>query len=230
MSKFIILIGLGLFCAIPMFAQTALKLNMHSQFEPFENSQFYDDGSTETDNGFDLSILPSPTISFYKENGNFHEIGLSRIQFSVDEDKTTRFSNGNYVIINGVKETSLNICLRYDYNYAITNNEKAMVGYLGISASPSYNSIIIDPHVNSSYKGKYITAYAAFGFVPRFIWKLNQSIYVDLNIPINLYQITYNRTRIFNSSLSVKDQSWDHFESIFLPKNYEVRLGVGIIL
>lgn len=213
-----------------VLGQTALKLNMHLQYQPFENTHVRDSIYTEIQEGFDLSVLPSPTISFYKENGSFHEIGLSRIQYIVDDDITTLNRPGVTQITNGAKETTFNIGFRYDYNILLSNKEDPFSIYMGASASPSFTSITNEPKVSSSYKRTQIGTSIYVGVVPRVIWKVSSKLFFDLNVPVNLYELSYKWQKIHNPSLPIEQQSNGGFESTFMPKNYEVRLGVGVML
>lgn len=71
------------------FAQKALKINAHFQYQAFENS-YTRDSITYLYEESNLSILPSPTFSIYTEKGSFHEIGLSQLQFGIDDNKSTQ--------------------------------------------------------------------------------------------------------------------------------------------
>lgn len=229
MRKSILFILVAFTFSIKVWGQTALKLNMHLQYQPFEYTHVIDSIYTEVKEGFDLSVLPSPTISFYKENGSFHEIGLSRIQYIVDDDITTLNRPGVTQITNGSKETTFNIGFRYDYNILLSNKENPFSVYTGVSASPSFTSITNEPKVRS-YKRTQVGTSVYIGLVPRVIWKINSQLFFDLNIPVNLYELSYKWQKIHNPSLPLKQTSNGAFESTFIPKHYEVRLGVGIML
>lgn len=232
MKKLILLISCLLPLSTFMFAQTAFKLNVHLQYQSYPTTKSYDGiNYTYTDENYQVNILPAPTIIMYRQNGNFHEIGISRLQFNIDDNSILRTDLDEHsVYTDGAKETTFNLGVRYDYNFCLTNKDKSLIGYLGVSISPIYHSRINDPYVNASFVGKYTSTSVLVGVVPRFIWKLNQSIFIDFNIPINLYDLKYEHYRIFNPSLTIKQQSYGYFDSNFLPKFYEVRLGVGILL
>lgn len=211
--------------------QIALKLNLHAQYESFEYNNIRDTSLTIVKNGYDLSILPSPTISFYRDNGNFQEISLSRILYTVDDDKTTNsYSNGNTLITDGTRETTFTLGFRYDYNFLLTSKENPLLFYLGLSCGLTYYSQFIQPKVFTSFKRTSIITNVAVGVVPRITWQINSKIYMDLNIPFNVYELLYYWQKIHNPGLPLYQQSNGGFESTFLPKIYEVRFGIGFML
>lgn len=230
MRKITIFIFLTLTTTLRVSGQIALKLNLHSQYESFEYSNIRDTTLTKVKDGYDLSILPSPTISLYRENGNFQEICLSRILFIVDDNKTAYYySNGSSKIIDGSKETTFAIGLRYDYNFLLTNGDNPFSFFIGLSSSPTYYYQLNEPKSPSSFNRSKIKASVYVSIVPRIIWKINPKIFMDLNIPFNVYELSYKWRRINNPSLPLDQQSNGKWYSYFISKTYEIRLGVGFM-
>ena len=210
------------------FAQTAIKLNAHSQYHSTETIWKYNTSEiivSMEENTF--SVLPMPTISFFNSTGNFHELGLSNLKYKVDETQSIMVDNS---IRSGEKVHTFEIALRYDYNFELSKNIKALKPYLGVSASLGYSNEINVPKITSAFKSNENKLVSSIGIVPRMVWKLNETIFLDLNIPINVFQVEYKSQRIHNPSLPLEQQRNSIVDVSFLPINYEVRLGIGVLL
>lgn len=231
--KFIMKIIINLLFLISIssitFGQKAIKLNAHSQYKSYDNSYARDSIFFE-DTESKLSIIPGVTFSKYTAKDNFYEFGLSRLYFNV-EDNLKVTNAPTYVSIDGgAKTTTFNIGFRYDYNYILSKNGSSFLAYFGLSSSIAYDIETNEPKITSSYKRNWSTIRSNFGIVPRLIWKLNSLVFIDLNIPINIIQVEYTHQRIHNPSLPLEQQKNGELETTLFPKNYEVRLGVGVFL
>ncbi len=211
------------------FAQKALKLNAHLQYQAFDYSNTRNSITILSEES-DLSVLPSPTISIYNAQGGFHEIGISRFRFGIDENKTTQSNASNSTITSGIKTTYFAIGIRYDYNIKLAKKESSISPYIGVSTSLGYDLETNEPKISNSFKRNEYNLGTNVGIVPRLIWKLNSLVFIDLNIPINIFRVEYRHQKIHNPNLPLEQQKNGGFETTFLPKNYEVRLGVGVFL
>ncbi len=149
------------------------------------------------------------------------------MQFSIDETQTTLIDQS---IINGFINKSFAITFRYDYNLKLTQKESVFNLYIGVSTSLGYETEVNEPKITSSFKKSFYAFNSNIGIVPRIIWKLNTTVFLDLNTPINVFQIRYDHIRIQNPSLTMEQQQYGEFSTKLLPINYEVCLGIGVFL
>ena len=210
------------------FAQKAIKLNTHFQYQSVEAIWKYNtDGTIVSIEENTLSIMPLPSISFLNSKGNFQELGLSKLGYEIDKNQAILIDNSIRAV---EKISTFGIGFRYDYNFALSNNTKAIKPYLGVSTSLGYINEINEPKITSTFKSNENKLISNIGIVPRLIWSLSPIVFLDLNIPINVLQVEYSHYRIHNPSLPLEQQKNSNTEATFFPINYEVRLGLGVFL
>ena len=62
--------------------------------------------------------------------------------------------------------------------------------------------------------------------IPRVEYKLSRHFSVDLNVPVNVYNLRYGKMQIQNPSIPVAHQTSDAFYHLFFDHVYTIRLGV----
>ena len=209
-------------------AQTAIKLNTQFQYQSVESIWKYNTiGTVVSVEENELSVLPMPTISFFNSKGHFQELGLFQLGYNIDESQSILIDNS---IRSREKISTFEIGFRYDYNFALSKNIKAIKPYLGVSTSLDYTNEINEPKVTSAFNSNGNKLISNLGIVPRLIWSLSPIIFLDLNIPINIFQVEYSQYIIHNPSLPLEQQKNRNTQTTFFPINYEVRLGIGVFL
>jgi hypothetical protein len=131
------LIGLTFVILLPAtisWAQENLKtktLKLYSNFglTTSESSIFSQDlqvNTVTTDKDYDIGYL-SPSVTFVKHNGNYHEIELSRIMINSEYDETTLYEvNGATTTASWQHKTNILIALRYEYDIMLLKKKEAL--------------------------------------------------------------------------------------------------------
>lgn len=214
------------------FSQKAIKINTHFQYTSYDYSHTRNESLSKIDTEISVDVLPSLTFNIYTPKGNFHEIGISRLQFGVEDIEYSFIDNdpSDPSFITGAKTNSFKIEFRYDYNIKLSKKNKSITPFLGLTTAIRYEFKNYDPKISTVFSKRTDKIDNSIGIVPRIIWNISKSVFIDLNTPLNIFQVEYKHQRIFNPSLPIEQQKNGGFETTFLPKNYEVRLGVGILL
>ncbi len=176
----------------------------------------------------------SPAFAWASPRGNYHEIELSRLQFNqVDEQTYIDYDNGlNHQVISGEQRTNVFIALRYEFNYMIIKNkdDKRLKPSLGFAVRPYYHRSAFQPRISSLFATSQSNAGALFSIVPRINYDLSKKWFIDLNVPINLADLSIQSRTYDNPAIPVNQRTITTIVAETLPSQYLIRLGIGVRL
>lgn len=215
----------------------ALKIyNLTSFEEQFKTRRINDDTTfnriryaTTT-----LRVL-HPTIAFQwkTSKNNFHEIELTNLIVS-NLDTKTEFINdttSSNQIIAGSRLTTMLISIRYEYilNFNKSKDTK-FVPSLGFGFNPYFSKNNNKPFVSNIFPTTEIyTGFRTF-INPRLTYYLSSKLFMDLNIPLCLFDTFYFSDMDSNPSIPLAERTVSSFNFNQFPKVLSVRLGVGLKL
>lgn len=163
----------------------------------------------------------NPAVSLYTKNHNFHELELSSLIFRRNA------YNGVEYALNTYNKTQFNLGLRYSYNYRLYMKNQLGV-YLGAGTNLFYNQNTYSPLASSSFPGYDSKKGFDLNITPRLTWKFNEKWYLDVNIPVNVYQQAWGTSKWDNPAYPVKDSKTITSKGQVFPNQYTVNVGIGL--
>lgn len=213
-----------LFCAVisQASAQEQSQINTDRAVKLYLNTSY--DGTSQGDM-VNLGHL-SPSLSLQKPNGNFHEFELSSLSWKRDKNEV-RFQQLNAY---AGKCSEIHIGFRYEYNILLSRNTgyTGLSPYLGIAANPYYLHNQFDPIVSTAFPEYNDRIGIGLAIVPRLIYNFGTRWFMDVNIPLNIAEIGYNREKVANPTLPLDQRTTATIDILGVPAKYQVRIGGGI--
>jgi hypothetical protein len=116
---------------------------------------------------------------------------------------------------------------RFDYSIPLFSGEKSQF-YLGISDEPLVFYKKVLPYTSASFPATIVELKNNVALMPRFVTNLTEKVFLDFNIPLSLFSMSYRYENNKNPILPIYQQRSNTFESGFLPKNWQFRMGLGV--
>ncbi len=187
--------------------------------------------TTEKNKNYQLGYF-SPAYTIELTNGNFHEFEISRFLINQEQNQTiiSNDSLGRSEVIAGVKSTKIFVAFRYEYNFSLgkKTEETKFHPYVGISINPFFENAIIMPTVSSQFPKKQVQVGALLAIVPRINYDIKGNWYMDLNVPINIFEANVDFSNDQNPILSESERKTTEFNIELFPNNIMVRIGIGL--
>lgn len=205
----------------------AVKIYNLTTFEEYNVSKTPEDTSLgQIEYTTTTTQIFHPTIAFQWKNrkGNFNEIELTNL--SLGETRTeTNTANGQKTD-NSFKTT--HISARYEYIYIPwKKKDNRLVPSLGFGINPYYKYSSNSPNATTSYDASE-QRIGAKGFVtPRLTYCFSK-LFVDINIPICVFNGYSQNYKDENPDLAVESRTIQGFHYYQLPKIHSGRIGVGL--
>ncbi len=214
-------------------------LKIYLDFKTFDyNSDFMSNSSVNLlSSSFkrkDMGFYPSFGYSKFHKNECFTELSLSLMGLRYKEQlNTITIIDSAFMITNPIynseKVFEMRIGTRFEYTFPILKRPKSNSHfYIGSSLEPFisiYNEV---PLSTASYPMKSVEFKNIFAVVPRFILNINKNCFIDINIPIPVFAVSMRYGYFGNPILPTYARNQSEVKAIFLPYNYQIRLGLGI--
>jgi hypothetical protein len=209
-----------------------LKLYINGYYEDTKNDQYkgtlsgFDNYLYENEL-FDFGIL-SIAIEFKSEKFFAHEIEIMPVYIDYNDDLETISFYDNPDedrVLSGGKNTSIKSYLRYQANHYFTK-DKIVVPYIGLSAKAFYYYNGYNPTITTTFKTTEQNIGLHFTISPGISFKISKKLLLDIDIPIGLYETKLNMSFIDNPLIPVKDRKSSEIIGEFIPKVYNIRLGL----
>lgn len=226
------------FTGIQIFAQQSKLLKLYSNFNyikaddnlstsPSNNNLI----TTEKEKGFELGYF-SPALNISLENGNSHEFELSRFKLDFSENETilTNDSLNRVEIVDGTRKLNSFIAIRYEYGLSLKRSEKEskLHPYLGLSIQPYFQNYMETPIISNRFPTSTNQFGALLSITPRINYNLKGNWYLDLNVPIQVYDFNVSLITEENPINPVEERTTTEMNLNIFPYNILLRLGVGI--
>lgn len=209
-------------------------LKLYTNFGLSVNKEVQDDGITvSTRKQSALKVgYPSPAISFGRVNGNFHEVELSELVLSRERDVTSgtsSFSGQTFRWENGTTVSDIVIAMRYEYNVAFLQKPEARFGlYFGVAVRPYFSMFWFDPEGGAPNSNRGNSIGGTFSVVPRLNYYISRKCFLDLNIPVSAFDLDRTWSKTANTPGWMEPTIVTSVTYKAFPRNFLVRLGVGV--
>jgi hypothetical protein len=235
MKKYIPFLGF-LFLLQTGFAQNpnldskyAVKLYNLTTYEDYSNS-----GNDTNVNAFRYSNenlrIFHPTFAFQWKTmcNNFQEVELTDFSFGItghDASDTTGIEDQG----NDKKFTTAYVSARYEYilNFNKKKDTK-FVPSLGFGINPYYWHYTDSPEASNAYWNAENIFGARYFLTPRLTYYFSNKFFIDLNIPICLFDTYFESYKSEDPTLPIEEQRTSSFTLEAFPKVFSGRIGVGL--
>lgn len=235
MKKYILVIFLIVLIQTGRTQNTNLDFKYAVKLYNIFSSEDYSNSDNDTNlNSFRYSNkklrLFHPTFAFQWKtaNHNFHEVELIDFVFGITGE------DGDDTTFGGVPEgdkkfISTYISMRYEYILNFNKGKDTrMVPSLGFGIMPYYGHYNDQPAESNSFRSsEYYTGAKVF-LTPRLTYHLSPKFYIDLNIPLCLFDSYFQSYKDEDPTLPIKDQKKSTFNFEAFPKAFSGRLGIGL--
>ncbi|MEN8927824.1 MAG: hypothetical protein ABF242_01265 [Flavobacteriales bacterium] len=150
----------------------------------------------------------SPTINWGKEYGNYNEVELTDFGY-----EKTRIS------------ANFRVGAQYSYNWKVYSKSEAsrFSYFIGSGVYGRFNSGYLDGSVD--YYDTFSNFSAGISFIPRVNMKIGERLYLDLNVPLSIYEHQFtNGDSRYNGKNYSTNSNWGEF----LPNKFTVNVGIAI--
>ncbi len=159
-----------------------------------------------------------------------HEIELSRINvFKNDyEARLFKVQQDTNQIVNGQNASMFRLNIRYEYSRKLINSNRKCDFMLGASLEPYIKSFTTKPKRSDSYPYKYTQIGAKMQLVARGVYNISKKVYIDLNLPFEIFNFRRSNSRYDNPTLPYELQNISEYRLDFFNNPFHFRIGVGI--
>jgi len=179
-----------------------------------------------------LQIL-HPTIAFQwrSKKNNFHEIELTSFMLGKIGKTTDSITTNSAQTISGGDLTITEISLRYEYilNFNKSKDSK-LVPSIGFGINPYYRQNKYSPKTSSSFPTSDINVGMRAFVTPRICYFLTSKLFLDVNIPLCIFDTFYYDGKEDNPALSLLERTTSTYNFSQFPKVFSGRIGIGIKL
>lgn len=166
------------------------------------------------------------SVGFQRRKNNFiQELSVMPMHFSILSYETV-YKDTNYCqIIEGGNLLKYRFFMDYKYSYVLRDISKKFLPFIGLGTMFYYQSENYNPKVSIMFPRKInyfeLNLFANIGFE----YKLVESLYLTMQIPINICNVNMSIDEVLNPSLTEELRTSTDFENMFLPKRYLLMIG-----
>ncbi|AYB30910.1 hypothetical protein [Chryseolinea soli] len=224
--KRIILLGLALSGVVCSFGQKNFGIKIYQNTDFFE-TQYYNSGlnrRTKVDNvNFSRFSL---ALDMETKKGYTHEIELMIPELSKSLDNIQFPMNYKFREAEWLDGEATSYSLRYELSKTLTNKVKRFGFNLGLGINPYYVHVEYIPNIENAYHLSNKLYGFAVNAIPRVTYKLSPRFRLDLNVPLKIYDLRGEKTRIKNPNIPLRQQETTEHSNIFFESAYTIRLGI----
>ncbi|MDY0216530.1 MAG: hypothetical protein RBS19_06215 [Bacteroidales bacterium] len=179
-----------------------------------------------------LQIL-HPTIAFQwrSKKNNFHEIELTSFMLGKIGKTTDTITTNSAQTISGGDLTITAISLRYEYILNFNKSKDCkLVTSIGFGINPYYRQNTNSPKISSSFHTSDFNIGMRAFITPRISYFLTSKLFLDLNIPLCIFDSFYYTGKDDNPALSLLERTTNTYKFSLFSKVFSGRIGIGIKL
>ena len=214
-----------MFCLLGMnsaFSQAEVKGFLEGSYFQYE-SLVEDDSTYFYKKEKRFVLRPSFALSFYRVNQAFHEIGITNIY--IDNKDYDRQSGSTPSV--QTKSNRASFDFRYNYNYCILKDSKRWLPYIGLQTNHQFDWSGSEQGTNQVQN---MMIRSRVGLAAGLQYKLKDRFRLELQLPVDLAQFTYQRQNSVSSQvLSGQVRQFVDINSMENPfLAIPIRLGVAV--
>ncbi|MBI1222725.1 MAG: hypothetical protein GC180_09000 [Bacteroidetes bacterium] len=214
--------------AIKLYSQTSYT-STSQQLSIFDTLGNYRAISSKS---FQL-IQPSLAYQWKTKKNNFHEVAIGQVQLHSQHD-LSEIKNGqtnSSLVDGGQKVFETSFILRYEYIINLRRNvESKFAPSIGFAGSPYFFLKNFQPVTSHSFPVSQLNMGMKLYVTPRISYYFNSKFFLDLNIPICLSDMAYNRNSVKNPAFTRSQQVYGTIDFNSFPRVFSGRLGIGMKL
>ncbi|MES2619232.1 MAG: hypothetical protein V4615_00150 [Bacteroidota bacterium] len=231
--KAIPLLIAGIFLSLFCKAQTdSTQYRKKAFFKTSYDLLQYRPGELLTGGGAQLSFVNfSLAAGFYdKKERNFHEFALSRIYYTNNVHyHTVTDTTGRQMAEKIGKKKDFGIGFRYEYNLKLgKRNDRKSKFYIGFPVECYYVRQDFAPLYANSFNYHVNGFGLVTGVVPRYQYWFTKNFYLDIAIPITMYEGLVSHIKDSNVNKPVSERNTTDYRSYVGPPFPNFRIGLGI--
>jgi len=175
----------------------------------------------------------SPAFGFIEEDGDLHEIEISRFSFGasrIDSLVVTEDPNLRSFTIRGDQAITIHLAFRYEYmiNLRKSKEDADLKPFLGFSAQPYFRAFNYRSSNTTEFPYSFIDLGVVVSIVPRLTYDLNSRWFLDLNVPLAAYRIQWTKDRFEDPRIPVEERTTNTVLTESFPSMFQVRFGAGM--
>jgi hypothetical protein len=216
--------------AICSFGQQGFAVKIYQNTDLFKVK--YTDrtlGTTTTTDHLNFSRI-SIAGTLHTRNDFVHELELfiPEINESLDDIKYPM----NYEFRKGdtFEGQATTYSFRYEFGKAWTSESRKFGFFLGAGINPYYTHIEYTPENEFTYYSSTKVYGGAFNVIPRVNYKLSRRINIEINVPLKVYDLRWEKNRVDNPAIPIRQQQTEDFDDIFFESAYTIRFGLIYLL
>lgn len=222
----IILTALFISNVIYSFGQNNFGIKIYQNTDIFK-TQYYNYTDKETTKIKNINFnRASLAVDIETKKGYTHEIEFLIPEISKSLDHVQFPLNYEFRKGTTFKATASSYSLRYELSKTLTNKAKRFALLLGVAINPYYVFEEYAPNTETTYYVSTKLYGSAMNITTRIKYKLSQRFSIDLNIPLKIYDLRAERTRVKNPNFPIHQQTWTNYSNIFFESAYTIRLGL----
>ncbi len=180
-----------------------------------------------------LNIL-HPTLAFgwQNEKGNSNELELSGFELGKASTQTElNGGSGAGSITAGSNIITTNITIRYEYIVNLKKTEPSKIApSISFGGSPYYRLYKYEPKISSEFPASQQDIGLDIFVTPRLNYNLTSRVFLDINIPICVFDFNYLVNKQDNPEVVVSERTSSEINIDMFPKILSGRIGIGLRL
>lgn len=222
-----IILTLVLICSTNLFSKNVLKTVQLNWI--FSDSKFNYNYPTTNYSNYQIGITNFvPSISLFKNNKNFTEIGIQNFVINHSNNSVTNY--GNNLIIASVSHNS-NIQLKFyvEKNIRLLKKKDSwkLQPYLGFSFNPFISYLKLMPLSSNNFIVSTRNAGVDINFIPKVLYNINSNFFLNISIPLTVMNFTFYNTLIHNPTQTKSENTSSGFDFDMLFNKAFFKIGLG---
>jgi len=154
----------------------------------------------------------TPAVAWGMENDDFHEIEVTKLNFS------SRNSSFN-----------LGLGVNYTYNWKVIEAKSSTYNfYVGTGINPSFSTSHNTSTVSTNFPYSNTSVGVNLSIVPLFRWNVSDKFFLNFSAPYRYYNYSYNYSNNENPATPLEQRKQIINSSKIFPNDFTVRVGIGI--
>jgi hypothetical protein len=216
--------------------QSGLKLYNTSIFEEQSKSMLVSDTSSvrfQYTNTNSQILHPSIAFQWKSKTNNFHEIELTNFMLNKVGTKTAYVSDtsASGQLVSGEYITNTAFSLRYEYIVVFNKSKDSqVVPSIGFGVNPYFRRSSISYESSTSFPSSNQNIGLRTFVTPRITYFLTSKLFLDVNIPICLFDNFISTESIDNPAVPISQREISSYNFNQFPKFISGRVGIGLKL
>lgn len=224
--KNIILTTSFIFVLTCSFGQKKLGIKVYQNTDIFE-TQYEEVRSREISEFYTVNFNRiSVAINIGTAKGYIHEIELLIPEISKSVENIQFPLRYEFRKDPTFESKASSYSFRYELSRTFTKKAKGFAFDFGIGLNPYYVHIEYVPKVETTYYYSIKMYGLIMNLTPRIKYKLSDRLLIDLNVPLNIYDMRGETGHIKNPAIPIAQQTRSDYEFIVLQRAYTIRLGL----